>query len=43
MARAVAAKHGGKPRLPFGRVNAFDAEDADVALLEIGDEVTDGT
>ena len=40
---AAAAKDWRKPGLPFGRVNPFDAEHADVALLEIGDELADGT
>ena len=39
---AVAAKDRGEPGLPLGWVNPFDAEDADAALLKIGDELADG-
>ena len=39
---AVAAKDRGKPGLPLGWVNPFDAEDADVAHLKIGDKLADG-
>ena len=36
-------KDGGQPNLPLGRINPFDAEDADIALLEIGDELANGS
>ena len=36
---ASAAKDRRKPRFPVGRINAFDAEHADIALLEICDEM----
>jgi hypothetical protein len=39
---AVAAKDRGQPVLPLGWVNPFDAKDADVALLKIGDKLADG-
>ena len=38
---SATTKDGRKPRLPLRRVNPFDAENVDIALLEIGDEVAD--